>query len=232
MNQEEIVLKANTFANKHKKEIAQKLTDTDTFVPEDYPVSVFMAGSPGAGKTESAVELIKKFSNGRKTLHIDSDALRCEFEDYDGVNSSLFQAATSILVDKIHDLAIKQKQSFVFDGTFTNLEKSIQNIERSLKRGREVSIVYVFQDPIQAWKFVQRRALKDGRFVPKEAFVSQYFSARENVNYVKKKFGNEVTVHLVVKNIDGSDFRYFENIDDIDTRIKEKYSKDNLSNLL
>jgi len=232
MDDQEIIKKAITFANKNKKVIAQRYTDKATHTPEVHPISVFMAGSPGAGKTESAKELIEKFSNGSVVLHIDPDNLRSEFEDYSGNNSSLFQGATSILVDKIHDLSLNQKQSFVFDGTLSNLGRSIENIERSLKRDREVFIIYVYQDPVQAWGFVKKRAQKDGRFVPKDAFISQYFSARENVNNIKSKFGKKVNVHLVVKNIDGSDFRYVENIDRIDSYVKEKYSEEELNSIL
>lgn len=231
MDDENITYQANLFANKNKKVIAKNRTDIKIFKPEAHPVSVFMAGSPGAGKTESAEALIKKFTNNSSILHIDSDDLRKEFPDYNGENSSLFQGATSILVDRMHDLALKQKQSFVFDGTFSNLEKSIQNIERSLKREREIFIVYVYQDPLQAWEFVKIRALKDGRVVPKEAFVEQYFAARANVNKVKKMF-EEVKVDLVEKNIDGTNLRYKENISIIDNHIKEKYSIDTLNQLL
>ena len=38
------------FARKHKKRIAKRITDQSLFPPESDPVSVFMAGSPGAGK--------------------------------------------------------------------------------------------------------------------------------------------------------------------------------------
>lgn len=41
------------FAQKHKTEIAKQLTDVALYPPELIPVSVFMAGSPGAGKTEA-----------------------------------------------------------------------------------------------------------------------------------------------------------------------------------
>ena len=45
------------FARKNKKSIAQRLTDPSRYPPEEEPVSVFMAGSPGAGKTETSIEL-------------------------------------------------------------------------------------------------------------------------------------------------------------------------------
>lgn len=230
MNDEEIILKAINFARNNKKQIAKKLTDIKKFPAESHPISVFMSGSPGAGKTESAKELIQRFSNNNSILRIDSDELRCEFEDYDGQNSLLFQGPTSIIVDKMHDIALKQKQSFIFDGTLSNLDKSVENIKRSLSesRNRDVFIVYVYQDPIQAWEFVKRRASKDGRIVPKNVFIAQYFAARLNVNKIKELFGNRVQIDLIIKNIDGTNLKYKENINVIDNYIKEKYSESNL----
>ena len=49
---------ALAFAKANKKAIAKRLTDPAIFLPEDEPVSVFMAGSPGAGKTETSIELL------------------------------------------------------------------------------------------------------------------------------------------------------------------------------
>jgi adenylylsulfate kinase-like enzyme len=232
MSDAEIREKAVSFAKKNKRLIALSHTDMKKFPPEPHPISVFMAGSPGAGKTESARELIGKFSNDSSILRIDSDELRCEFEDYNGSNSALFQAATSIIVEKIHDLALEQRQSFVFDGTLSNFDKAVENIKRSVKKNRDVFIVYVYQDPIQAWEFVKARASKDGRVVPKEAFISQYFAAHANVNKIKKLFGSQVRVDLIVKNIDGTNLRYKENIAVIDSSIKEKYSKETLNSIL
>ena len=56
------------------------------------------------------------------TIRIDADDYREEFRDqgYTGDNSWLFQPAVSVLVEKIHDFAIDQKQSFILDGTLTN----------------------------------------------------------------------------------------------------------------
>lgn len=232
MNDEEIIAHAIVFAKDNKKQIAKRLTNITKFPAESHPVSVFMAGSPGAGKTESAKELIQRFSGEGTILRIDSDELRCEFEDYNGQNSLLFQGPTSIIVEKMHDIALKQKQSFIFDGTLSNLEKTIENIKRSHNKGRDVFIVYVYQDPIQAWEFVKRRAIKDGRIVPKEAFITQYFSARSNVNKIKEMFNSKVQVDLIIKNIDGTNLKYKENIAVVDNHIKEKYSEGSLSDIL
>lgn len=229
--EEEIKNRAVEFARANRLVIAKRLTDPSVFPPDQFPVSVFMAGSPGAGKTESSRNLIKKFaSDHHATLCIDSDELRSEFNEYNGKNSSLFIGATSIIADKMQDLALDRGQSFVFDGTLSNIEVSRKNIERSLKpkRKRFVQIVYVYQDPLQAWSFVKAREARDGRSIPRESFISQYFIVRQNVNILKAEFGSRIKVDLIVKNVDGTDFGYRENIDSIDGYMPEKYTKEDL----
>ena len=229
MTEEKIRLAAIEFARVHKKEIAHELTDLKRFPPDTIPVSVFMAGSPGAGKTESSQRLIERISSdGHTVLRIDTDDLRGRFEGYTGKNSSLFQAATAIIADRMQDLAIEQQQSYVFDGTLSNLERARKNIGRCIHHERVVQILYVYQDPLQAWKFVVARELRDGRSVPQESFITQYFTARENVNALKREVGSKIRVDLIVKNIDGSDFAYRENVDQIDSHIPERYTKDTL----
>lgn len=77
MNDADVERVAIEFAKAHKKEIAKELTDRRRFPPDAQPVSVFMAGSPGAGKTESSRRLIERFSSdGHSILRIDADDLR------------------------------------------------------------------------------------------------------------------------------------------------------------
>ena len=232
MTEEEthIESEAIAFANAHKKDIAVELTDILKFPADANPVSVFMAGSPGAGKTESSQNLIAKLTGGgHKVLRIDPDELRSRFETYTGANSHLFQGATSILAERMHDRVLKNKQSFVFDSTLSNLGKARENIQRSLKQKRLVQIIYVYQNPIQAWEFVKAREKRDGRHIPKERFIEQYFQARENVNILKTEFKKDLNIDLIVKNIDGTDFRYWENIDQIDRHVPERYDKATLN---
>jgi predicted ABC-type ATPase len=184
---------ALSYARKHKKAIARRLTDPSIYPPVEEPVSVFMAGSPGAGKTEVSLELIDMFSDdGIDVLRIDPDELRYEFEEYQGGNSWLFQPAVSILVEKIHDIALKQRQNFILDGTLSQYRKSRQNIDRSLKYGRTVQILYVYQQPQLAWEFVQAREKQEGRKIRPETFLEQYFAAREVVNRLKAELGRQI----------------------------------------
>jgi len=128
-------------------------------------------------------------------------------------------------------LAIKKNISFIFDTTFSKIDKARLNIQRSLDHKKSVQVIYVYQDPIQAWEFVKARELKDGRHVPKESFIEEYFNARVVVNQIKKDFPN-IKLYLLVKNIDGTTQEYKENIDNIDNFIKENYTGDYLNNML
>lgn len=221
----EIQNNALDFARANKKAIAKKYTDKTVFVPEKRPVSVFMAGSPGAGKTEASIELVEVFErNDYRVIRIDPDELRHEFEDYSGENSYLFQKATSVLVEKIHDIALDQKQSFLLDGTLSNYEKALHNIDRSLKKERFVQILYVYQDPRLAWDFVQARELDEGRRILPEHFIEQYFAARKNVNRLKQHYGKKLYVDLLLKEVDNSHRAYEANIDVIDNYVPEKYT--------
>ena len=59
-----------------------------------------------------------KFHN----LSSDPDEFRSNFEDYAGNYAWLFQPAVSILMAAILDIALKQNQSFVINGTHSNFE--------------------------------------------------------------------------------------------------------------
>lgn len=191
---------ALTWAKKKgtKKAIARRLTDKTLYLPEENPVSVFMAGSPGAGKTESSKELIEQFP-GNPILRIDADELRVEFGQYNGSNSHLFQSAVSVLVEYIHDMALRQSQSFIMDGTLHNEVKARQNIARSLKRGRVVQVLYVYQDPLRAWEFVQAREMLEGRRILAVNFIEQFLAAKATVHALKYHFGADIKVDLLIK---------------------------------
>jgi predicted ABC-type ATPase len=218
-------------ARAHKKTIAERLTDPANFQSEKDPVSVFMAGSPGAGKTEASIELLKVMGENT-VIRIDPDELRGEFPGYTGDNAWLFQGAVSILVDRIHDMALKQNQSFLLDGTLSSYERAHRNIERSLRRKRTVQILYVYQEPKLAWDFVRAREADEGRRIRPETFVEQYFAARDVVNRLKREFGNKISVDLLQKNNDNSHRLYQAGVEQIDHHIPEKYSRADVEKLI
>lgn len=222
--EERIEQAAVEFARANKKVIARRRTDRATFQADAEPVSVFMAGSPGAGKTEASIALLNDI-DGPPIIRIDPDDLRCEFPGYTGTNAWLFQKAVSIVVDKIHDVTLDQRQSFLLDGTLSHYTVAKKNIERSLKRERTVQILYVYQAPMLAWAFVRAREAAEGRRIQPEHFVEQYFAAREVVNRLKTEFGEAVRVDLLLKNNDNSNRLYRAGVDQIDSHIPERIGR-------
>ncbi|WP_231570518.1 zeta toxin family protein [Shewanella sp. ZOR0012] len=193
MTDQEITEKAIKEAKKMKKEVASKLVDA--FPLEDLPVSVFMAGSPGAGKTETARAMIRAFANehGQGLVHIENDELKKEFEDYNGLNSPLFQRPA----EAIHDRALKRNVSFILDSTLSSFDKAKDNIERSLKRSRYVLIIFVYQEPEQAWKLVKAREKVEGRRVPEAVFVEQFLESQRVVSELKRHFKDKINITFI-----------------------------------
>lgn len=226
--EEQITEKAIKEAKKLKKKLAKEMVDH--LPQEESAVSVFMAGSPGAGKTETARNMIKTFKkeSGVDLVHIENDELRKEFEDYDGINSPLFQRPATLLVEAIHDRALKRDVSFILDSTLSSLEKAKDNIQRSLKRHRYVLIIFVYQEPEQAWCLVKAREIVEGRRVPEEVFVNQFMESQRVVSELKKLFQDQIDIIFIEKNIDGRNERPHFNVSDIDALLRKKYNRKSL----
>ena len=224
---EEISERAAQYAKENYKTIVKQATEK--FDPEENPVSSFMAGSPGAGKTEISIRLLKNTNN---ILRIDTDELRNHFREcgYQGDNSHLFQKAATKLVHEIHDQALKKKLSFLLDSTFSSETMARKNIERSLKRKRAVVILFVYQPPLQAWHFVQKREQVEGRRIRPEDFAEKFCASREVVDKMKKEFQKKITVRLICKNIDGTEKFYRKNVERIGDHISEKYNEEQILN--
>lgn len=219
---------AVAYARKHKRRRCAELTDVSIFPSEDDAVSVFMAGSPGAGKTEAAREVVLQLEQAPgapKILRIDPDDLRSEFPGYTGTNSWLFQHAASIWVDHMLDLVLDQSQSFILDGTFSDYDRAKRNVERSLKRRRAVAILYVYQSPLLAWEFVQAREAKEGRRVHPKQFIDQYFGARDVVNRLKQEFAARIAVDLLLKPNDQARKLVRLGVEQIDYHVPERFNR-------
>lgn len=174
---------------------------------------------------------MERYEGFGSILRIDPDDLRDHFPGYTGNNSWLFQRAVSIVVDKIHDLMLNQRQSFILDGTLSRLGVARKNVQRSLRRGRAVQIFYVYQDPALAWEFVKSREEVEGRNIPLQSFISQFLDVRDVVTQLKEGFGDQLTVDIIIKNNDGSSEEWLSDVQSIEDCLPERYAHEQLDQL-
>lgn len=210
------------YAKENKKVLISSITDGKE--KEEEETAIFMAGSPGAGKTEAAQTLTALNSN---LCVIDADKFRELFPGYVGNNSDEFQRGSALLVDAALDLVLKKGYSFILDGTFATFKVN-QNIERALKKNYNVFVYYVYQDPFIAWDFTKKREEVEGRFVPKERFTNAFFQSRKNLMRVKKQFQEKVTINILVKDFQNTISDFLMDIDNVELALPISYTKERL----
>ncbi len=219
------------FVKENKKMLIAKFADSEKYSTRKEPISIFMAGIPGAGKTEVAKRLIEETKIN--PVHIDADEIRELFRKigYNGKNSYIFQKACSHGVDKLFDYVQSKKLHSIIDGTFAS-DNSMKNIERSLGRDRKVFIYYIYQNPIIAWKIVKGRENLEGRSIPKEAFIDSYFKSMENVNKAKNNFTENIKLNILFKNAESNLEKQVLNIYNIDYYVEKIYNESELRKII
>ena len=231
MNEEETNIEDSAFRwiKNNEKAIIEKFASGVGYVSDIQPTTLFMAGSPGAGKTEISKRFMARWK--QKPIRIDADEIRTMCPQYSGSNAHLFQKAANKGVNILYDYALGKGLNVILDGTFA-YAGAIENIERSLKRNRKVEIFFVSQNPEQAWGFTKKREVLESRRVSKEVFINAYFKSQENVNNAKKHFIDEIELHLIIKDFE-KDLEQIEfNIQSVDPFIKKRYSRDELEKVL
>jgi len=215
-------------------------------------LTIFTAGSPGAGKTEFATRYLEainsRASNYKEELeskglklgevetvftHIDVDQIREFLPQYTKTNvdtgtkgnAHVVQKAANKGLDFLREYCLKNDVNFLHDGTFSNVDTMRQLIKESLKVGRVVHIFYIYIDPICAWEFTKAREKVEGRNILKEKFVDQYFASKTNVDLIKEEFGDKVTIYFVLKNDQNHILNIDINVPSVDQSLKTQYNK-------
>lgn len=190
------------FIKAHKRELINKFCSISEFPPSLKPFTMFMAGSPGAGKTEfskSIIPELQKRDPESKIVRIDADEIREMIPQFNGHNSSEVQRGAIKGVEIIFDEVHHNGQNCILDGTFQNYEAAHRNITRALTKDRSVGIFYIYQDPLVAWEFTKQREAVEHRNVPKETFIKAFFQSKENVLKMKGEFGRKLELNVIIQ---------------------------------
>ena len=220
---------AKEFIKKNKRLLFEKFASDKIYKPNENPISLFMAGSPGAGKTEYSKRFIERFDSN--IVRIDADEIREIIPQYNGANSDVVQGAASIAVDILYSHALKNKYNLLLDGTFAKFNIVYRNVERSVNKNREVAIHYIYQDPLVAWGFTKKRERLEGRKVPKKVFIKSFFNAKNNVVKIKSIFKDKIKVYLIIKDYSNNIKESYLDVH-IDSYLKIKYSEKRLNEIL
>lgn len=136
--------------------------------PRADKLAFFMAGIPGAGKTEFAKGL--QGSPLGDYIVIEHDQLVEYIDGYKPENYYDFRKAGSTLVTKLFDHCLKNGYSFIFDGTLSH-DNGYKNIKKTLDHGYSVIVLYVHQDIKSAWRLTQDRELVKKRAIERSGFI-------------------------------------------------------------
>jgi len=222
---------AKLYIRANRRLLIQTFANPATHKKTEHPVSIFMAGSPGAGKTELSKRIIEALFQqpGDNPVRIDADEIRAMIDGYTGDNAHVFQGASARGVEILFDNVLQHNMNVILDGTFALKRKGFSNIERSLSHGRLVEIYYIFQEPEIAWDFTKKREVLERRRITKEVFVKAFFAAHENIVEAKARFGDNIKLNVVIKDVrDPSNYQIYLNIASVDKLISWKYSHDKL----
>ena len=233
MTNKSVSEKAIEWVRVNKKKIIDHFASDAVCPPSEEPFSIFMAGSPGAGKTESSiaiVEMVKK--RGDAIVRIDPDEIRKLIPQYTGSNTDAVKGASFLAVEKLYDYVLKTGKSMILDSTFTPYKKIEGNVRRSVSKGRTIAIIYIDQDPLVAWHLTKEREKIEGRSIPRDFFIRTLFESRENVRKIKEQFGDHVVLRVIQKDYTKQTQHVIEDVKFIDDVVQIKYSVDDLKELL
>jgi len=185
-------------ALKYLKENKQKLFNLyfdDKFI-HNPKIAIFTAGASGAGKTEYAISRIEKEDF---LLHIDTDKIREFFTPigYNGQNADEFQRVASKAVDLLYKENINRGYSIILDTNFANINIATININKALKNGYLIEIVYIYQEIDKCIDFAKKRENITKRKVPKDKIIYTFKNSMITTLSIKELFKDNILLTFI-----------------------------------
>ncbi len=177
--------------------------------PSEEKYVIFTAGMSGVGKTETSETLAKQ---DKTLLHIDTDKIREFFQPvgYDGQNSDEFQKVASRGFNELFNYAMKNGYSMILDTNLASIGQAKQNIERLLKRGYNIEITYLYNQPDICYEYAVSREVVTHRKVPLDVFERSNTNSYKTVLEIKNLYKEKVILHF----LDKRDDSVYTNIDE------------------
>lgn len=142
----------------------------DKFFLDQPRSAVFMAGIPGAGKTEF-VDNLRQHPYCRNFVTIEHDKLVEYLPKYKPENYYNYRSPANKLVSNMLRECLERGRSFIMDGTLAH-GAGKDNIGKTLKRGYRVDVVYIVLDADKAWELTRKREKVTKRGIKESGFLS------------------------------------------------------------
>ncbi len=165
-------------------------------VPSGQKVALFMAWSPGAGKTEFIKRLL---SDNQESWYyvLDLDEIRWWMPGYNGRNAEKYTKWAIKILEMLFDECVHYEYPFILDGTFTSTGTIDRNIERLIRKNYEVDVFYIHLLPELAWLYTLCRWKEEWRLIPVNRFIHDYYVAPENVCLFAEKYPEKMKIFIV-----------------------------------
>lgn len=214
----------------HKKQFAAKFIRESGAAPNlKHPSCIFMAGLPGAGKTEFSKSIISELDIN--VVRIDMDEIATMIDGYKPEDADMYRSGATALQNEIYQLCKKGYYPFIMDGTLSS-RKTMSCIRSVLNKGYSVKIMYLKQNPKVAWDFTKAREKVERRGIDKNGFILSYSKTINNLLALKEYDG--ISVDIIEKDVDNKVGKRISitSVKMLDKYIKIDYSNDELKGLL
>ena len=160
--------KIRQWVKENKQELVDRFFAAQTIKQAGDKRTIFMAGIPGAGKTEFVRRMAKQ--PGFDYIVIEHDKLVELIDGYKAEHYYAYRQAGNTLVTEILKRCLRQCLSFIFDTTLAK-GRSTSNVKQAIARGYKVEVIYVVQEPGLAWQFTQDRERDQKRNISPKGFA-------------------------------------------------------------
>ena len=162
------------------------------------PKAIFLAGSPGSGKSYLSKQLIPK---GFISINVDdtyeellkSSGLSTKIKDFNpdqlSKAASMMGQATKSTKEKFEDLS-KQLKNIIIDGTGAASNPILNKKQELETLGYECFMIVIYTSPMTS---LERNKQRD-RSLPADVLLRTWLSVYKNIDIYKKEFGNNFAI--------------------------------------
>jgi UDP-N-acetylglucosamine kinase len=235
--------KFEKFSNEAKKRHIVNLIIDDSGaspVPNDLPPAAYvMAGIPGAGKTEfldSIIEELEAEKQISKFVRIDLDQIVTIYPGYTPKTYAKYRSQGNNVLARCIDVLRNLRYNMMIDGTFSGTSgSSIRNVEKLLGAGYRVSMIYMYDEPENAWYYTKQREIETNRGIDKSSFINSCKNISANLKEVMLKFNcnDNFTLSVVKqKKLRDRNYEIIDSKEEIDKIVSKGYNIDKMKDIL